>query len=152
MPTTFKDIIKFSVQKEADAEWFYRRWADLMDTPGRPWPTAKALLLDLADQESGHHKLLANIKWHDLLRVDIPKSFDVSLDDGSSPAVPEPDASAQEVVLYAISREERAITLYTALAQLRGEVGEMFDQLAREEREHKLRLESFQSEHRLTCN
>ena len=152
MPTTFKDIIKFGFQKEVDAESFYRRWAALMDTPDHPWPTAKALLLELAEQESRHHKLFDKIQWGELLRADIPENFDVPLDDDSPPAEPNPDALAKDVILYAIGREDRSMRFYTALAELGGEVGEMFGQLAREEREHKQRLESFQSEHRLACN
>ena len=83
MTTTFKDIIKFGLQKEVDAELFYRRWAALMDSPDHSWPTAKALLLELADQEGLHQKLFDDINWGDLLRADIPDNFDVPLDDGS---------------------------------------------------------------------
>jgi len=147
---TFKDLIKFGVQKEMNAESFYRHWAGAMSGGDQPWPRAKTLLLQLADEENGHQSLFDTMKWTEVLKGDIPETLDVSVEDYSSTTELKADASVTDVVLCAISREDMAIRFYTTLAALGGNVGKIFEQLAEQEKDHKLRLENFHNEHLLT--
>ena len=147
MATTFEDLKKFGLQKEIDAESFYRRWANLVAGPDKLWPRAKVLLLELADEEANHQHFFENLKETDLVKDDMPKTFDLHLEEYSSPGLLKADACTKDVVLCAIERENTAIRFYTALAKLGGKARTIFDRLAEEEKGHKLRLEDFRNEH-----
>ena len=150
MATTFGDIKKFGIQKEIDAESFYRRWAGLVTGPERFWPRAKVLLLELAEQETKHQHFFENLEDHNIATGDIPETFNLRSEEYSAPGELRPDASTRDVIYCAINRENAAINFYAALAKLEGKARKAFDRLGEEEKGHKLRLEEFYTNHLLS--
>ena len=150
MATTFEDLVKFGIQKEIDAEKFYRRWANLVTGPDRFWPRAKVLLLELANEEVNHQHFFEDLKGTALAKGDIPDTFDLRREDYASPALLKADACTKDVVQCAIDREDTAIRFYNTLAGLGGKAQTIFERLAQEEKGHKQRLENFHNEHFLT--
>ena len=147
MATNFDDLKKFGLQKEIDAESFYRRWADLVAGPDRFWPRAKVLLLELANEEANHQHFFEDLKETDLAKGDILDTFNLRIEDYASPAPLKADACTKDVVLRAIEREDAAIRFYNALAALGGKAQGVFGSLAEAEKAHKMRLEDFRKEH-----
>jgi rubrerythrin len=114
-------------------------------------PGAKALLEDLANQEVSHRNILETaLKGGKIDRIGGKKEpKDLHLSDYMVTEDIGPDSTPQEVILFAIKKEQEAYSIYhMLLGNYEGtELEELFSRLAKEELRHKDVLEREYEEH-----
>jgi rubrerythrin len=143
---TLQDILTFAIRREHDARELYLMFRDRVKDAG-----AKTLLEDLANQELGHKNLLENVLKGGMIEhiggeakvTDLHLSDYIIAEDigsGSSP---------QDVMLFAIKKEQEAYNIYHRLHgnYEKSELGGLFSRLAKEELSHKETLEREYEEH-----
>jgi rubrerythrin len=143
---SLNDVLTFAIRREHDARELYLMFRDMVKDPG-----AKALLEDLANQELGHKNLLENaLKGGNIARIGGKKEIkDLHLGDYMVTEEVGPESSPQDVMLFAIKKEQEAYNIYhMLLGNYEGtEVEELFSKLAQEELRHKETLEREYEEH-----
>lgn len=140
----FEKIIEFAIEKEREAVRFYEGLS-----VQEAYSAGKERFLEFAAEERKHEEMLRHFKKENLGHYDtgsVPdlKRSDYVLDFNYSPGLPYSD-----VLILAAKREEKALALYSALAE-KAEVEEhrkLFEFLAREEAKHKLALETILDDH-----
>lgn len=136
---TFQEIIQFAIDKEKNAQAFYRSAAGLSQYPGIP-----ALFNELAAEEQKHEDLLRNLG--SLANVPEPtgKVPDLKISDYLIEMKFYPEIKYQEVMMLAMKNEEKSLKFYSTWAEKSAdpEHKKLFAHLAEEEAKHKLRLES----------
>ena len=145
MAMTFAELVKLGIQKESTTEAFYRRWASKLADPG-----ARALLAELADEEVKHRVFFENLKQPDIQQGQAADVLHLHMSDYLVPKEIAEDSSTQDVLISAIHREAGAIKFFTDLAAQAGTMQSTFENLAAEEKKHKLRLETFYDDYILT--
>jgi rubrerythrin len=143
---TLEDILHFAIRKEHDARELYLMFQTRVKDAG-----AKALLTDLAAYELGHQRLLEGIlkggkvgliggkrKIAELPLKDYPASEKIG-----------PDSSPQDIMTFAIKKEQEAHDIYhVLLGNYTGtELEGLFSKLAAEELKHKETLEREYEQH-----
>ncbi len=133
------DIIAFAIQREIDAAAGYARIAALATTPG-----LRELADDLRRQEESHRRLLEGLTGEALRELGTSLVPDLHIVDTLADERPSADMSIQDMLVFAAKKEGHAIALYESLARLVEPSGHqrIFDFLAGQEREHKLKLEA----------
>jgi rubrerythrin len=137
--STLPEIIQFAIDKEKNAQAFYRSAAGLSQYPGIP-----ALFEELADEEQKHEKMLENIGQG----VGIPEATgmvpDLKISDYLVDLTFFPNMKYQEVMILAMKNEEKSMKFYRAWSEkaAQAEHQKLFAHLAEEEAKHKYRLES----------
>ena len=143
---SLNDVLTFAIRREHDAYELYMMFRNMVKDPG-----AKALLEDLANQELGHKNLLENaLKGGTIARIGGQKKIqDLRLSDYMVTEEVGPDSSPQDVMLFAMKKEEEAYNIYhMLLGNYEGtEIEELFARLAQEELRHKETLEREYEEH-----
>lgn len=139
---SFEQLISLAIKREDEAYEFYTKAAENAELS-----SSAKLLQELAKQEVGHKKkleealgggvcdtftctTLEEFEGHDLSKYLI----DIPLEAGSN---------SQDILIIAIKREEAARDFYKALSELTGNTAHrtVFETLAKEEQNHKDRLE-----------
>jgi rubrerythrin len=143
---TLEDVLNFAIRREHDARELYLMFQTRVNDLG-----AKALLEDLAAYELGHQKLLENVlkggkgegiggkqKIADLHLNEYMVSGDISQ-----------DSTPQEIMVFAIKKEQEAHDIYHVLLGNYGgtELEGIFAQLVKEELSHKETLEREYEQH-----
>lgn len=143
---TLQDVLIFAIRREADAQKLYLMFRDMVKDPG-----AKALLKDLADYELGHKNLLESVLTGEAIgRIGGKKKIaDLHLGDYMVAGDIGPGSSPQDVMLFAIKKEQEAYDIYHMLLGNYGEteLEGLFSRLATEELSHKETLEREYEEH-----
>jgi len=140
----FEKIVEFAIEKEREAVEFYEELSSQ-----EAYSAGKERFLEFAAEERKHEKMLRNftkdqLKHYEAEPVPDLKRSDYVVDFNYSPGLPYSD-----VLILAAKREEKALALYSALAE-KAEIEEhrkLFEFLAREEAKHKLALESILDDH-----
>jgi len=137
---TVKDAIAVAVKKEVRAYNLYMNTSKKVKSPG-----TKAMLIELAEEEKRHQKILENVvaeEKYDGLGADIPKTSLGIADFLVATEITE-NATPQEVMIFGMKEEEKAFNFYTDLkAHFSGtDLETLFDKLAEEERGHKIKFE-----------
>ena len=145
MAMTFAELVQFGVKKESDTEAFYRYWAQRLADPG-----ARVLLSELAQEELKHRVFFENLKETDMQPGEADEVIDLHIGDYLLPEEIYEGSSIQDVLISAIHREDSAIKFFAYLAERGGKIRPTFEQLAAEEKKHKLRLETFYDDNILT--
>ena len=145
MAMTFAELVKLGVQKESETESFYRHWAAKLADPG-----AKTLLTELAGEEVKHRVFFENLKETDISKDEPTKVLDLHMSDYLVGEEISEHSSPQDVLVSAIHREANAIKFFMDLAGQSGKMRSTFENLAAEEKKHKLRLETFYDDYILT--
>ncbi len=145
MAMTFAELVRLGIKKEADTEAFYRYWAEKLSDPG-----ARTLLDELAQEELKHRVFFENLKETDIQQGKSPSVLDLHIGDYLLSKEISEDSSIQDVLISAIHREAGAIKFFTDLAGQGGKMQATFEQLALEEKKHKLRLEAWYDDNILT--
>jgi rubrerythrin len=144
--SSLTDVLTFAIRKEHDSSELYLMFRDMVKDPG-----AKALLEDLASQELGHKNLLENaLKKGNAELIEGKKEVrDLHLSDYMVTEDVGPDSTPQNVMMYAIKKEEEAYNMYHMLLDNYGgtEVEDIFARLAQEEQHHKEILEREYEDH-----
>ncbi len=137
--TTYNEIIAFAIDKEQEAVELYS------DLAGRAQsPSGKILFKELADMERGHKSRLEKLDMKYFSSQEIKPPVDLKIADYLVDVELTPEATYQDIVLFAAKREKAAFDLYTDLARIYTtipDIKKIFDVLAQEEAYHKLKLE-----------
>jgi len=135
---TFKETIKFAIDKEIKAFDFYMNAKKAAKFSG-----AKDLFSDLAKEEVGHRKMLEKINMKKIAQAKIEKVPDLKISTYLADAEFKPDMPYADILRMAIKMEERAWKLYTHMNKSNQDetLNKLFTLLANEEAKHKLRLE-----------
>jgi rubrerythrin len=135
----YKDIIKFAMANEVEAQKFYTDAAKKIADPH-----LKEMFAQFAEEEKRHRQILKEI----YISNRIGEYFDETRDYKVSESVAEPvlstDMTPTDAIALAMKKEEEAMVQYTALAEGCPEPDKkkIFLDLAAMERGHKLRMEN----------
>jgi rubrerythrin len=141
--STLQDIIQFAINKEKDAQTFYRSVASLSRYPG-----IAPLFLELAAEEEKHEKLLKELPDPSSLTEKSKTVPDLKISDYLVDLKFYPDMKYQEVMILAMKNEEKSLKFYQAWESRVEDPAQkkLFAHLADQEAEHKYRLESLYDE------
>ena len=142
-----KQALEFAIQKEHEAEAFYKQWADQSKNAA-----VVALFAELAATEHGHAEMLQHVTPDELVASGESVPADLKISELLVEVEASPNMNVQEAMILAMKREEGAAALYEELARLGGETQSLFEALAREEQKHKEKLEREYDEQILTEN
>jgi rubrerythrin len=133
------DIIAFAVGREIEAAEGYAKIASKAATPA-----LRELAGDLRRQEEEHRRLLEGLSGEAIRRFKAAFVPDLGIVDTLADEPLAADMSVQDMLIFAAKKEAQAIALYGSLAGLAEAKPErtLFEFLAGQEREHKLRLEA----------
>ena len=140
-------VLDFAIEKEKEAEAFYKEWAAKVKNPA-----VVELFAELAATEHGHAEMLAHLTLDDLGEPAAAGTSDLGLSDRLVDIEASEGMGVQEAMVLAMKREAAAAALYDELALLGGETQSLFEALAVEERAHKGRLETEYDDQVLTEN
>ncbi|MEJ5245349.1 MAG: ferritin family protein [Bacteroidota bacterium] len=143
-----KDIIEFAINKEIEAIEFYQKLQNIAKHE-----SSKAFLKELEEMEVSHKTILQNYLDNPsgIGVIEQPTNLLISnyIDDVEA----ESDITFQQILIIAMKREERAMSLYQQLAaEVEGEARNVFIRLSQEEAKHKLQLETIYDEEILKEN
>jgi rubrerythrin len=133
------DILAFAVGREIEAAEGYARIANMAATPA-----LRELAEDLRRQEDEHRRLLEGLSGPAVQRFRAALVPDLGIVDALPDEPPAADMSIQDMLIFAAKKEAQAVALYESLAGLAAAADhrKLFQFLAGQEREHKLRLEA----------
>jgi rubrerythrin len=141
--STVQEIIQFAIDKEKDAQTFYRSTASLAQYPG-----IAPLFLEMAAEEEKHQKLLEGLSDPMTLPEKSKAVPDLKISDYLVDLKFHKDMKYQEVMILAMKNEEKSLKFYRAWESKVQDPGQkkLFTYLADQEAEHKYRLESIYDE------
>jgi rubrerythrin len=143
---SLNDVLTFAIRREHDSHELYVMFRDMVKDP-----SSKALLEDLAKQELSHRNLLETaLKGEKIERIGGKREpQDLHISDYMVTEDIDPDSTPQEVMLFAIQKEQEAYSIYhMLLGNYEGtELEELFSRLAKEELRHKEALQREYEEH-----
>ena len=131
------DVLDFAIEREVKAYEFYKKLTELANKP----EVSKELNI-FAEDELKHRK-----------KLELVKSGEISLDDeeigslGIAEKVKNVEATAEmsyvDLLVIGMKKEKESFQLYKQLGSKarKGQLKDMFEQMAREEAQHKLTLE-----------
>lgn len=137
------EIINFAIEKEIEAAEFYQSVSGKESMSG-----AKEMLLEFAQEEKKHRKLLEEFRDKGEVEGLSDYTFkwipDIKRSDFAVELEYHPGMTYNELLMLAMKREEKALKLYNQLlSQAEGEGGKnLFKVLCQEEAKHKLALET----------
>ena len=140
---SLQEIIDYAISKEIEAAAFYEEVSEQEGMSG-----AKEMLLEFAEQEKKHRRLLEELKTKGMVEGVSEYRFKWIPDMKRSDYVVDLEyrkgMTYNELLMLAMKREEKALALYNDL--LRKAEGEsakdVFKMLCQEEAKHKLALET----------
>ena len=111
---TLSEIIQFAIEKERNAQAFYRSAAGLSHYPG-----ISLVFAELADEEQKHEKLLEGIGIGQV--AGLPEASgkvpDLKLSDYLVELKFSPNMKYQEVMILAMKNEEKSMKFYSCLVR-----------------------------------
>lgn len=152
MALTVEQALKVAIDAEIQAYNLYTNAAQKISGAG-----TKTMLTELAQQELGHRRKLEHVlakKDFNVLGKSIPKeSRGIAEFLADAEELPT-NATTQQVMIFAIKKEERAFNFYSSLKDefLGTELENLFNGLAAEEQGHKVKLEDDYEEHFMQWN
>ena len=147
MNEKIREALEYAIQKEHEAEAFYKEWAAQAKNAA-----VVALFAELAATEHGHAEMLQHVTPEELVSSSEAVPADLKISELLVDVEASANMSVQEAMILAMKREEGAAALYEELARLGGETQSLFEALAREEQKHKEKLEREYDEQILTEN
>lgn len=137
------EIIDFAINKEIEAEEFYRSIAEQESFAGK-----KEMFLEYAAEEKKHQTILENLKagkmGGNLEDYTFKWITDIKRSNYVHEAAYHPGMAYQDILMLACKREEKALALYNEL-QVKADADDakkIFKILCQEEAKHKLALET----------
>ena len=134
------EILSLAIEKEIQAQQLYETAAYRMQDPA-----GKTLLAELAVEEAKHRKMLEALPPDQAEQFDSDETQDRQIGEYLAPTPLSPDASLQDVLIYAIKREGEARHFYETMAKSvdSADLQKLLRKLAAMETSHKARLEEF---------
>lgn len=140
MATHFEDLVQFAIEQEIDAAELYEKYAVIVKDRG-----TKRLLEEMAVMEREHEQRLKKFKEtsRDLF-VRIGEVPDMHISDYLVEKELTENSSIQDVFIFAMKAEQKAYELYSRLSIIEPDLDKLhlFEELAEEEKKHKLDLET----------
>ncbi len=135
---TFEQVIEFAIQREEDAIKAYGDMVEMAETPG-----LKTLLAELQNEERNHKKLLQDMTEERAESLRVKDVIDLKISDYLVEEPPSADMNFQDLLILAAKKEQKAVELYSSLAQQAGQedIKKLFEFLVMQEKSHKLKLE-----------
>ena len=135
---TVEAVLDFAINDEAEAARLYRVLADKMDSP-----RLKKVFEDFAREEEGHKAKLIEVKKGKFVFTEGKKVQDLKIAEQLQDVPPTDQLDYQQALILAMKAEKAAFRLYSELAEAakKEDVRKIFEGLAREEANHKLRFE-----------
>ena len=138
--TKFKsidDALNFAISREIEAQVFYLKLADMVETP-----EMATVFSALASEELEHKAKLQAIKAGQIT-IDEEKVGNLGITNHVKSVEPYSKMSYVDMLIVGMKKEEISRKLYSDLAEVTQtqELKKMFLKLAQEEGEHKLRFE-----------
>jgi rubrerythrin len=135
---TIDDVLDFAIARETESRRFY---ADLAPLATRP--EVRAMIGRLATDELQHGIHLEAIKAGEVPFASDEDVGSLDIEEALAQVTPQPGMSYADLLVIAMKKEKAAFRLYTELAALTASqaLRDVLMKLAREEAEHKLRLE-----------
>lgn len=139
---TLREIMDMAIRQEMDAYEFYLHAVDVVKDPA-----AKVLLKEFADIELKHKTQLENFdldKITDEHHTVHHPQHDFNLSQYLMDREITQDSTVQDVMIHAMKREESAYKFYDDMSKVVSsiEVKNLFGELAAEELDHKVRIET----------
>jgi len=131
------DALDFAISREIEAQAFYLKLADIVETP-----EMAEVFSYLASEELEHKVKLQAIKAGQIT-IDEEKVGNLGITDHIKSVKPYSKMSYVDMLIVGMKKEEKSRKLYSDLAGVakNKEMKEIFLKLAQEEAEHKLRFE-----------
>jgi len=138
--TEFKsvdDVLDFAISREIEAQALYLKLADMVETP----EMAK-VFSNLAATELEHKEKLQAIKAGQI-SIDEENVGNLGITDHVKSVEPHAKMSYVDMLVVGMKKEETSRKLYSDMAEVtqKQELKEIFQKLAQDEAEHKLRFE-----------
>ena len=132
------EVLGFAIEKEREAFEFYTNWAK---EPGSD--AIREVFGEFAREERKHERMLLDVRAGGAFEAS-GEVADLKLTDYFVDVQPKPGMTYQDALLLAIRREREARAMYESLAGsgLDPALTALFEDLARMEAEHKLKLEA----------
>ena len=142
--STFEEIINFAIKREEEAFQSYGEMVNMAQTPG-----LKKLLAELQNEEKKHKKLLQNVSQKKIKSFEIKEVLDLKISDYLVEEPPHEQMNFQDLLIFAAKKEQKAVELYSDLADKakEKELKKLFEFLVQQEKKHKLRLEMEYEDH-----
>jgi len=145
---TVEDILREAVQGEVESYELYTNAVELVQTEH-----IQATLRQLAQEELGHkaklEQMLANpgrVRW-EIRKLRTEPIQDYGIGDHLQVEPLGPDATFQDVCIFASKKEQVSYETYRDLAeQNTGPIGELFEAMAKDELRHKNLVEGWYEE------
>ena len=140
----FKNVINFAIKMEEEAIHSYGSMIDLAKTPG-----VKKLLQELQEEERNHKKLLQDLTKGKVKSYELTNAVDLKISDYLVEESLDADMDFQQLLIFAAKKEQIAVELYSDLARKsqEEELRRLFEFLTKQEKSHKLKLETEYDEH-----
>ena len=134
----YDDIVKFAIEREEEAIQAYGEMSEKTPNPG-----LKKLLQELQAEEKKHKKLLEKISPESMASLKIVDIMDLKISDYLVEEPLNAEMTFQDLLIYAAKKEQKAVELYSHLAQKtdNSEMIKMFEFMVEQEKSHKLKLE-----------
>ena len=134
----YKEIIKFAIVGEIEAQEFYKVAADKINDP-----YLKEMFEQFAKDEKGHEKILRGILSKDTINQYFNESTDHKVAETIDTPKLSTDMKPVDAIALAMKKEEEAMKQYTDLAEACKDPAQkiVFLDLAAMERAHKLKME-----------
>ena len=140
MPDELAELLDIAIYKEIASQAAYIAGQRKTQDPG-----AKTLMKELAKEELGHSQRLKKLKEKGLSRQDWhqEKVPNLMISEYLTGGDTLEDASLQEVLVFAMKREQQAVEFYSKMmgAMKEETAKHLCERLVHEELRHKLRLE-----------
>lgn len=147
--SSFEEIIAFAIEKEIGTIALYEGASKVAKRP-----EAKAMFKEFASEELKHRKMLEGISKKEVSDYTIKDIPDLKISNYLLDKEFSPDMRYNDILILAMQREQKSIELYKDLESRsdNSEIKKLFQVLAQEETNHKLRLETEYDECVLTEN
>lgn len=137
---TIKDALRVAINEEVKAYNLYKKTSEKVKNEG-----SRQMLTELANEEMKHRKILEEIVTSEDYKA-LGNKIDhnrMGIAEFLDPTELKASASPQEVLIFAIKEEEKALNFYNTMkADFAGtDLEEVFGRLATEEFGHKQKLE-----------
>lgn len=135
----FKNIIKFAMANEVEAQKFYEDAAKRFGEPH-----LQSMFMQLADEEKKHREILKGIYISNRIGEYFDETHDYHVSEGVDTPELSTDMKPADALALAMKKEEEAMDQYTALAESCPDAAKkkVFQDLAAMERGHKLKMET----------
>jgi rubrerythrin len=134
-----KNILERATQSEEHSYNLYKHLASKVEKP-----ESRKMLEGLAEQELRHKEMLESFDPDEATDVESVKIEDQKLTEFLEPTPLDPSATIQDVMLFAMKKEQSAHEFYARMSEFSptAEAKSLFDRLAVEELKHKTSLET----------